>query len=218
MKIAILGTGLVGSLIGSRLIEKGHQVMMGGRAANNESGLTFVKNNPPRTASYGTFDAASRYADIIFNATNGRFALEALHLADTDFADKILIDVANPLDFTANPPTLIPEFANTSSLGESIQSRYPKARVVKTLNMMGMALAVNPTQLNQGDHSLFLAGNDQAAKIQVKAILIEFGWKPDNVIDLGDIKAARGMESYLMLLPRIGMAVGVPVFNIKVIK
>src|SRR5258708_3707655 len=218
MKIAILGTGLVGSLIGSRLIKKSAQVRMGRRPANNGSGLTFVKNNPPRTASFGTFDAASRYADIIFNATNGRFALEALNLADTDFAEKIEIDVANPLDFTTNPPTLIPEFANTSSLGESIQSRYPKARVVKTLNMMGMALAVNPTQLNQGDHSLFLAGNDQAAKIQVKAILIEFGWKPDNVIDLGDIKAARGMESYLMLLPRIGMAFGVPVFNIKVVK
>src|SRR5258708_15819712 len=148
MKIAILGTGLVGSLIGSRLIEKGHQVMMGGRAANNESGLTFVKNNPPRTASYGTFDAASRYADIIFNATNGRFALEALHLADTDFADKILIDVANPLDFTANPPPLIPEFANTSSLGESIQSRYPTAPAVKTLNIMGMTLPLHPTPLN----------------------------------------------------------------------
>lgn len=218
MKIAILGTGQVGNLIGSRLIEKGHQVMISGRVANNESGLTFVKNNPPGTASYGTFDAAPRYADIIFNATNGRFALEALKLADTDFADKILIDVANPLDFTVNPPTLIPEFANSSSLGESIQSRYPKARVVKTLNTLGMALAVNPTQLNQGDHSLFVAGNDKAAKTEAKAIVTEFGWRPDNVIDLGDITAARAMESYLMLLARIGMATALPVFNIKVIK
>src|SRR5258707_1599913 len=164
MKIAILGTGQVGNLIGSKLIEKGHQVMMSGRAANNESGLTFVTNNPPGTASYDTSDAASRYADIILNATNGRFALEALKLADTDFADKILIDVANPLDFTANPPTLIPEFANTCSLGESIQNRYPKARVVKTLNMMGMVLGVNPMQLNKADHSLFMAGDDQTAK------------------------------------------------------
>ena len=88
MKIAIMGTGLVGNLIGSRLIEKGHQVMMSGRAANNESGLTFVKNNPPGTASYGTFNAAPRYADIIFNATNGRFALEALKLADKNAAQK----------------------------------------------------------------------------------------------------------------------------------
>ena len=218
MKIAILGTGQVGNLIGSRLIEKGHQVMMGGRVANNESGLTFVKNNPPGTARYGTFDAVSRDADIIFNATNGRFALEALKLADTDFADKILIDVANPLDFTANPPTLIPEFANTSSLGEAIQSRYPKARVVKTLNTLGMVLAVNPTQLNQGDHSLFVAGNDQAAKTETKAIVAEFGWKPDNMIDLGDITAARALASYLILSIRIAMATALPVFNIKVIK
>jgi predicted dinucleotide-binding enzyme len=218
MKIAILGTGQVGNLIGSRLIEKGHQVMMGGRAANNESGLMFVKSNPTGTASYSTFDAVSRDADIIFNATNGRFALEALNLADTDFADKILIDVANPLDFTANPPKLIPEFANTSSLGESIQSRYPKARVVKILNTLGMVLAVNPMQLNQGDHSLFVAGNDQAAKAEAKAIVTEFGWKPDNVIDLGDITAARAMESYLILSIRIAMATALPVFNIKVIK
>ncbi len=218
MKIAILGTGLVGNLIGSRLIEKGHQVMMSGRAANNESGSTFVKNNPSGTASYATFDAASRYADIIFNATKGQFSLEALKLANTDFADKILIDVANPLDFTANPPTLIPEFANTFSLGEAIQSRYPKARVVKTLNTLGMVLAVNPTQLNQGDHSLFVAGNDNAAKTQAKAIVTEFGWKPDNVIDLGDITAARAMESYLTLLGRIGMAIALPVFSIKVIQ
>ena len=81
-----------------------------------------------------------------------------------------------------------------------------------------MALGVNPTQLNQGDHSLFVAGNDQAAKTQATAILTEFGWKPDNVLDLGDITAARAMESYLSLVARIGMAIGLPVFNIKVIK
>src|SRR5882757_1443550 len=103
MKIGILGTGQVGNLIGSRLIENGHQVTMGGRESKNEKGLSFVKSNPSGNASYGTFKEASDYGDIIFNATNGRFALEALMSADTDFAGKIIIDVANPLDFSTKP-------------------------------------------------------------------------------------------------------------------
>src|SRR5437868_8733735 len=147
MKIGILGTGEVGNLIGSRLIENGHQVMMGGREANNQKGSDFVKKYSSENASYGTFAEASKFGEIIFNATNGRFALAALKLADTDFAGKIIIDVANPLDFTVKPAILIPEFANTNSLGESIQNIFPKAKVVKTLNTLGMALAVNPKQL-----------------------------------------------------------------------
>src|SRR5437762_5036450 len=138
MKIGILGTGEVGNLLGSRLIENGHQVMMGGREANNQKGLDFVNKHSSENASYGTFAEASDFGEIIFNATNGRFAMDALKLANTDFAGKIIIDVANPLNFTTEPPTLIPEFANTSSLGESIQHQYPKAKVVKTLNTFGM--------------------------------------------------------------------------------
>ena len=120
MKIGILGTGEVGNLIGSRLIENGHQVMMGGREDNNQKGLDFVNNHSSENAFYATFAEASGFGEIIFNATNGRFALDALKLANTDFAGKIIIDVANPFDFTTKPPTLISELANTNSLGESI--------------------------------------------------------------------------------------------------
>jgi predicted dinucleotide-binding enzyme len=218
MKIGILGTGQVGNLIGSRLIENGHQVMLGGREYKNEKGLNFVKNNSSESASYGTFEEASNFGEIVFNATNGRFALEALKLANTDFADKIIIDVANPLDFSAKPPTLIPEFANTNSIGESIQSLFPKAKVVKTLNTLAMALAVNPKQLNNGDHSIFVAGNDENAKTKTITLLTEFGWDIDKVIDIGDITASRAMESYLILMVRLSMSLKVPMHNIKVIK
>lgn len=217
MKIGVLGTGQVGNLIGSRLIENGHEVMMGGREANNEKGLAFIKNNP-ENASYGTFAEASSFGEIIFNATNGRFALDALKLSDTDFEDKIIIDVANPLDFSTKPPTLIPEFANTNSIGESIQNLFPKAKVVKTLNTLAMTLAVNPKQLNDGDHSVFVAGNDENAKVKTKTLLTEFGWNVDNLIDIGDITASRAMESYLILMIRLSMSLNVPMFNIKVIK
>ncbi len=217
MKIGILGTGQVGNLIGLRLIQNGHQVMMGGREANNQKGLDFKKNNS-ENASYGTFKEASNFGEIVFNATNGKFVLDALKLANTDFADKIIIDVANPLDFSTKPPILIPEFANTNSIGESIQNLFPKAKVVKTLNTMAIALAVNPTQLNKGNHSLFVAGNDVNAKTKTMTLLTEFGWEIDNIIDIGDISAARAMESYLILLGRLSMALKVPMVNIKVIK
>src|SRR5258708_39609050 len=174
MKIGILGTGEVGNLLGSRLIENGHEIMMGGREANNQKGLDFVNKHSSENASYGTFAEASGFGEIIFNATNGRFALEALKLANTDFAGKVIIDVANPLDFSTKPPTLIPEFANTNSIGESIQNHFPKAKVVKTLNTVGMVLAVNPRQLNNGNHSLFVSGNDKSAKTKTKALLAEF--------------------------------------------
>jgi predicted dinucleotide-binding enzyme len=218
MKIGILGTGEVGNLLGSRLIENGHEVMMGGREANNQKGLDFVHKHSSENAFYGTFAEASGFSEIIFNATNGRFALDALKLANTDFAGKIIIDVANPFDFTTKPPTLIPELANTNSLGESIQNNFPNAKVVKTLNTLGMALAVNPTQLNNGDHSLFISGNDESAKTRTKTLLTELGWKIENIIDIGDITGARAMEGFLILSVRLLMSFGIPMFNIKVVK
>src|SRR5256714_1876503 len=218
MKIGILGTGEVGNLLGSRLIENGHQVMMGGREANNSKGLDFVNKHSSENASYGTFADASSFGEIIFNATNGRFALAALKLANTDFAGKIIIDVANPLDFSTTPATLLPEFANTNSIGESIQHNFPKAKVVKTLNTFGMALGVNPQQLHHGDHSLFMCGNDESAKSTTKKLLTEFGWDLENINDIGDITGARAMEGFLPLSVRLLLSFGMPMFNIKVIK
>src|SRR6266487_3503075 len=218
MKIGILGTGEVGNLLVSILIENGHQVMIGGREASNPKGLDFVNKHTSENASYGTFAEASGFGEIIFNATNGRHALEALKLANTDFAGKIIIDVANPFDFTTKPPTLISEFANTNSIGESIQNQYPKAQVVKTLNTLGMALAVNPKQLNNGDHSIFISGNDESAKTRIKTLLTELGWKIENIIDIGDITGARAQEGFLILSVRLLVSFGTPMFNIKVIK
>ena len=218
MKIGILGTGEVGNLLGARLIENGHQIMMGGRNSNNPKGLDFVKKHYSVNASYGTFAEASDFSEIIFNAINGRFVLAALKLADTDFAGKIIIDVANPLDFTTKPPTLISEFANTNSIGESIQNQYPKSKVVKTLNTFGMALGVNPKQLNNGDHSVFISGNNENAKSKTKTLLTEFGWKIENIIDIGDITGARAMEGFLPLSVRLMMSFGMPTYNINVIK
>lgn len=195
MKIGILGTGVVGQTIGTKLVSLGHDVKMGARAAANEKAEKWVKDTGAR-ATHGTFADAAAFGEIVFNCTSGMASLDALRQAGARNLDgKILIDVANPLDFSKGmPPTL--SVCNTDSLGEQIQRAFPGARVVKTLNTMNTSVMVDP-RLVPGDSDVFLSGNDAAAKAQVTEILKSwFGWR--SVIDLGDITTARGTE---MLLP-----------------
>jgi predicted dinucleotide-binding enzyme len=195
MRIGILGTGVVGQAIGSKLIQLGHQVKMGSRTADNEKATQWVKANGVR-ASQGTFADAAAFGEILFNCTAGMASLDALRMAGpANLKDKILIDIANPLDFSKGmPPTLA--ICNTDSLGEQIQRAFPDVKVVKTLNTMNCNIMVNPS-LVPGEHDVFICGNDAEAKRIVTQILKEwFGWK--SVIDLGDITNARGTE---MLLP-----------------
>ncbi|OWY24297.1 NADP oxidoreductase [Sphingobacteriales bacterium UPWRP_1] len=216
MKIAVLGTGMVGDAIGSRLIELGHEVAMGSRTNNNEKAMAFVaKHNGKATAR--TFADAAAFGEIIFNCTHGVASLEVLKTAgEQNLNGKILIDVANPLDFSKGmPPSLA--IANTNSLGEEIQQAFPQAKVVKALNTMWCGLMVNPGMINGGDHHTFISGNDANAKETVKAILMSFGWAAKNIMDLGDISAARGTEMYLPLWLRIWGATNNGAFNIKIV-
>jgi hypothetical protein len=164
----------------------------------------------------GTFAEAAAHGEIVFNATAGAASLDALRAAGAENLEgKILIDVANPLDFSSGmPPTL--SVSNTDSLGEQIQRAFPGARVVKTLNTMNSNLMVDPSQVAGGDHHVFVSGNDQGAKAEVTRILQEwFGWK--NVLDLGDITSARGPEMMLPLWLRLSMALKGPAVTIKVV-
>jgi predicted dinucleotide-binding enzyme len=218
MKIAVLGTGMVGDTIGSRLVELGHEVMMGSRTADNEKAKAFVAKHEGK-ASAGTFADAAAFGELLFNCTAGVASLEALRLAgEANINGKILIDVANPLDFSQGaPPSLIPSLSNTHSLGEEIQKTFPSAKVVKTLNTMWCGLMVNPTMINNGEHTNFICGNDGDAKQQVKSLLQEFGWKTENLLDLGDITSARGSESVLPIWLRIWGATQNGAFNFKVV-
>ncbi len=217
LKIAVLGTGTVGDTVGSKLIELGHSVMMGSRTANNEKALAFVSKHKER-ASAGTFKDAANYGEMIFNCTSGAGSLAALEMAGAENLNrKVIVDIANSLDFSNGmPPSLL--YCNTSSLGEEIQKAYPMAMVVKTLNTMWCGVMVNPEMINDGDHNVFMSGNDGDAKNHVKEILKSFGWKESNIIDLGDIKTARGTEMYLPLWLSIYGSEKMGAFNIKVIK
>lgn len=195
-KIAVLGTGMVGNAIGTKMIALGYEVRMGSRTATNEKAAAWVKANGPK-ASAATFADAVASADIIFLCTKGDATLEVLKLATPEnFAGKIVIDISNPLDFSKGmPPSLIAQWANTNSLGEEVQKTLPGARVVKSLNIVNCEIMVNPKKTG-GEPTMFVAGNDAGAREEVKGILKQFGWT--DIIDLGDLSGARGLE---MLLP-----------------
>ena len=216
MKIAVLGTGMVGATIASKLVALGHEVKMGSRTANNEKAVEWTAENGTN-ASQGTFTDAAAFGEIVFNCTNGLGALEALTQAgEANLVRKTIVDVSNPLDFSKGTPPVL-GISNDNSLGEEIQKTFPNAKVVKTLNTMWCGLMVNPAMLNGGDHTNFICGNDADAKAQVKDILTSFGWSEHNILDLGDITKARGTEMYLPLWLRVWGATNSGAFNIKIV-
>jgi 8-hydroxy-5-deazaflavin:NADPH oxidoreductase len=214
-KIAVLGTGVVGQTLGRRLVGLGHEVRMGSRQAGNEKAAAWVAGVGD-SASAGTFADAARFGELVINATAGGVSLDVLDGAGSGNLDgKVLIDVSNPLDFSRGmPPTLA--VCNTDSVGEQIQDRFPAARVVKTLNTVNADVMVHP-EIVPGGHTMFLCGNDAGAKDEVRALLESFGWPPADLLDLGDIGAARGMEMYLPLWLRLWGATGTGHLNVKVV-
>jgi 8-hydroxy-5-deazaflavin:NADPH oxidoreductase len=216
MNIAILGTGMVGNAIGTKLVQRGHYVKMGSRTATNEKASAWVKTNGTH-ASHGTFADAASFGEIVFNCTHGVSSIDALKLAGAqNLKNKILIDIANALDFSKGmPPTLV--VCNTDSLAEQIQRTFPDTKVVKALNTVNCNLMVNPGLVANGDHDIFISGNDEEAKTTTTKILQDwFGWK--SVIDLGDITTARATEMLLPIWVRLMGKYQSPNFNFKIIR
>jgi hypothetical protein len=212
MKIGVLGSGNVGRTIAGALIGKGHDVMVGTRDPAKLADWLAGDGAGGRAGSPAEMGA---HGELLFNATPGSASIEALGAAGAaNLAGKILVDVANPLDFSQGmPPSLT--VCNTDSLGERIQAAFPGARVVKALNTVNTSVMVDPQGVAGGDHDLFICGNDGPAKATVTAMLEEdFGWR--NIIDLGDITNARGTEMYLAFWIRLMGALGTARFNIRV--
>ncbi len=188
---------------------------MGSRQAGNERAVAWAAE-AGEGASEGSFADAAGFGEVVVNATAGTASLEALEAAGAkNLAGKVLIDVANPLDFGQGmPPTL--SVCNDDSLAERIQREFPDARVVKALNTVNASVMVRPGSLGELTN-LFLCGNDDDAKRQVTGLLQSFGWAEGRVLDLGDITAARGPEMYLPLWLRLYGALGTAEFNIRVV-
>lgn len=226
MKIAVLGTGMVGQALAARLAELGHSVLLGTRNVattlarpdvademGTRSVTAYLEDH--RDVRLADFRQAAAFGEVIINATYGDASVAVLDAAGrANLSGKVLVDVANLLDFSAGFPPKVGA-TDEDSLGERIQNAFPDVRVVKTLNTVNALAMVNPAELS-AETSVFLAGNDVQAKKVVRRLLGEFGWT--DVIDLGDITAARGMELYLSLWLRLMGAVGGPMFNIKVVR
>jgi 8-hydroxy-5-deazaflavin:NADPH oxidoreductase len=214
MRIGVLGTGMVGETLSTKFVELGHDVVMGARSAGNDKAVAWSERFPER-AGQGSFADAAAHGEMVVNATAGVASVEALRAAGADnLAGKTLLDVANPLDFSGGfPPRL--SVVNDDSLGEQIQREFPAARVVKALNTMNCLVMVDPARV-AGDHDVLMAGDDEAAKRQVTGLLESFGWPAPAIRDLGGIRSARGLESYLPLWLSLMGILGTGDFNIHV--
>jgi len=212
--------------VAGRAGDLGHEVAIGTRdpQATLARTDTDMMGNPPFGAWHADHpeiallrfaDAAAR-GELIVNATSGTNSLEVLALAGAEnLKGKVLIDIANPLDFSAGfPPTLFVK--DTDSLAEQIQRAFPEARVVKTLNTLNATVMVDPATLAGGDHSIFVSGDDAAAKATATDLLRGFGWR--DIIDLGDLSTARGPEMLLPIWLRLMTALGTPAFNFKIVR
>jgi 8-hydroxy-5-deazaflavin:NADPH oxidoreductase len=225
MFIAVLGTGMVGRALAARLHELGHDVTVGTRDPQATRARTEPDGmgNPPFSTWHGahpgiglaSFADAAAGAELVVNASSGAATMDVLGLAGADnLAGKVLVDISNPLDFSAGfPPTLFVK--DTDSLGEQVQRAFPAAKVVKTLNTLNANLMVDPKTLGESS-TIFVSGDDAAAKEVVVGLLQSFGH--DDVIDLGGIETARGAEMLLPVWLRLMGALGTAAFNFKVVR
>jgi 8-hydroxy-5-deazaflavin:NADPH oxidoreductase len=224
MKIGIIGSGIVGQTLGSALADRGEDVALGTRSPDRlgdkrgwGKSLDDWLRGVEHRARIVSFPDAAAHGEVVINATPGTVSLEALALCGTgNLRGKILIDVANPLDFSAGMPPVL-TVSNRDSLGEQIQRAFPDVKVVKALNTVTAQLMVNPAQVAGGEHDLFICGDDERARKEVAQLLEQwFGWR--NVIDLGDITNARGTEMLLPLWVRLYSMLGTPMFNFRVVR
>lgn len=196
MKFGVLGTGMVGSAVAKKLVALGHDVMAGSRSPTDakakELGLRV-----------GTYAEAAAHGEWVVNALPGELAVDYLRACDID--GKILVDICN-FDHAVDQPIIVP-------VGELIQSAFPKVRVVKALNSVSAHLMVDPGHLGK-PHTVFVAGNDVAAKGEVSDLLRSFGWT--DIIDLGDSSAFRAMEQLIPMWMALERVTGGPEFQLAV--
>ena len=213
MRIAVIGTGHAGRTLAQGFQRTGHDVVVGTRDPDTTRGREEWLGLDVPLAALGMVAAD---ADLVVNVTNGLASLAALGEVGSDhLAGKVILDVANPLDFSQGfPPTL--SVKDTDSLAEQIQRAFPEARVVKSLNTVTAAVMVDPSTVGDGDTTVFVAGDDQEARAQVSELLREFGWL--DIVELDGLQNARGLEMWLPLWVRLMGALGTGQFNIKLVR
>jgi predicted dinucleotide-binding enzyme len=212
LKVGVLGTGDVGRAIANGFIATGHEVRMGARDAGNAKAAEWAKQ-AGAMGSTGTFAAAARFGDVVVLATLGAANLDVLRTIGDAVDGKVLIDTTNPLDFSKGaPPTLF--VSGNDSGGEQVQRAVPRAKVVKAFNTIGHAFMFRPG-FPGGQPTVFIAGDDAAAKKQVSEILEDFGLEPT---DIGGIECSRYLEAMCMVWVLYGFKTGTWTHAFKLIR
>jgi predicted dinucleotide-binding enzyme len=194
VKVGILGSGIVGQTLASGFLKYGHQVKIG---TTNPSKLNDWLQNVGSNASVGSFDEVAKFGDLIMLAVKGTAAVDVLKKAGSvNLKGKMIIDTTNPISEAAPVNGVLQFFTNINhSLMEDLQSKFPETHFVKCFSCVGAAFMVNPDFKGQKP-TMFIAGNDETAKKQVKQILDTFGWE---VEDMGSAEAARAIEPLCIL-------------------
>jgi predicted dinucleotide-binding enzyme len=223
MNIGVLGSGIVGQTVGGKLAELDHSVVLGTRdPANVDEKKGYAPSlgewlaGAGPNARLGTFAEAAAHGEVVVNALQGLVSVEVLQPLAATLDGKLLIDISNPLDFSRGMPPAVLTYEGGASLAEAIQRALPGARVVKTLNTLTASLMVNPRQLAGGDHSVFISGDDAAAKVQAVELLRSFGWR--DIIDMGGLVSARGAEMILPIWLQLFGTFGQPLYNFKIVR
>ena len=193
MRVGVIGSGEVAQTLASGFLKHGHEVMAGTRTLGK---LAEWGSQTPG-ATVGSFAAAAAFGELVVLAVKGNVAGEALRLAGPEnLRGKTVADATNPIADAPPVNGVLPFFTtHDQSLMERLQREFPEAHLVKVFNSVGAASMVNP-EFKGGKPSMFICGNDQAAKEQVKRILDAFGWETE---DMGFAEAARAIEPLCML-------------------
>jgi predicted dinucleotide-binding enzyme len=213
MRIAIIGTGIVGRTLAHGLQHAGHDVVVGTR----DPGQTVAREEwAGLDVPLRPLETVAADADLVVNATNGNASLAALgEVGSAHLAGKVLMDVANPLDFSQGfPPSL--SVKDTDSLAEQIQCAFPDARVVKSLSTVTASVMVDPASVGGGDTTIFAAGDDPEARRQVVGLLRDLGWQ--DIVELDGLDNARGLEMWTGLWVRLMASLGTAEFNLKLVR
>lgn len=195
MKIGVLGSGIVGRVLAAAFLSEGHQVMLGTRNISKEEVIKWQQEHP--AALLGSFQDTAQFGELIVLAVGGLVVEDAIQLAGKEhFMEKVVIDTTNPI--AAVPPEngVLKFFTSLDdSLMERLQVMLPDARLVKAFNSVGNAFMYKPS-FKEGSPTMFICGNDTAAKQTVTGILSSFGWETE---DMGTAEAARAIEPLCML-------------------
>lgn len=193
-KVGILGSGIVARVLGNGFLKHGYEVMLGSRDTQK---LADWKEKGGEHAHIGSFSDAASFGEILVLAVKGSVSTEVIEMAGAQhFSAKTVIDTTNPIK--EGPPVdgVLPYFTDINfSLMEQLQQKYPEANFVKAFNSVGNAYMVNPS-FKEATPTMFICGNNESAKTEVKEVLDKFGWE---IWDMGRAAAARAIEPLCML-------------------